>query len=308
VNGVLAYRSDVSALNRLTWFDRDGKVLGYASDPGTFNTLALSPDGSRVAAARTDQQTGNTDIWIIDLARGASTRFTFDPSLDSNAVWSPDGQRIVFSSTRDGVWNLFQKDSSGAHSEEALLKTSANKYPSDWSRDGRFLIYTEGSPKTGPDLWLLPMTGERKPVPFLQTPFREDQAQFSPDGHWVAYMSDATNQPEIYVRPFPPSEGNSGQWMISNGGGTQPRWRGDGKELFYLSGRKLMAVDISTTPTFQAGIPKPLFEAPIFPGTVPALHHWDVTPDGQRFLINVDAGGNTTPINIVVNWTEVLKK
>jgi Tol biopolymer transport system component len=156
------------------------------------------------------------------------------------------------------------------------------------------------------------MTGERKPIPFLQSQFNEDQAQFSPDGHWVTYMSDASGRSEIYARPFPPSEGG-GQWLISNGGGTEPRWRGDGKELFYFSGRKLMAVDVAATASFQAGVPKVLFEAPISNGTsfgnTGSRHHWDVTADGKRFLINTDAiENNSAPINVVLNWTATLKK
>jgi hypothetical protein len=307
--GTLAYQATATAVNRLTWFDRQGKVLSYATDIGSYDTLALSPDATRVAAPRRDLLSGNQDIWLIDLLRGGSTRFTFDPAAESNPVWSPDGRRIVFSSNRGGHADLYQKDSSGAGAEEALLKSTEIKAPQDWSRDRRYLIYSQSSPKTGVDLWTLAMTGERKPIPFLQSQFNEDQAQFSPDGHWVAYMSDASGRSEIYARPFPPSEGG-GQWLISNGGGTEPRWRGDGKELFYFSGRKLMGVDVAATASFQAGVPKVLFEAPISNGTNAGnRHHWDVTADGKRFLINTDAiENNSAPINVVLNWTAGLKK
>jgi len=311
-DGTLAYQeANAGPANRLTLFNRQGKVLSYVTDVDLHDHLALSHDGTRVAVARRDIR-GNDDIWLIDLLRGGSTRFTFGLSADSNPVWSPDDRRIVFGSNLGGVMNLYQKDSSGSGVQEALLKSKEGKFPQDWSRDGKYLVYSRRSEKGDFDLWILPMIGDRKPTPFVQSQFNEDQAEFSPDGRWVAYMSDASGRPEIYVRPFPPSE-SGGQWLISNSGGEQPRWRGDGKELFYFSGQKLMAVDVSAKAAFQAGVPKVLFEAPVSGGIVTSnngsAHHWDVTADGQRFLINTDAiDSNSARLNIVLNWTAILKK
>ena len=311
---VLAYRGDVGERNRLTWFDRQGNVLGYAAEPGTYNTLSLSRDATRAAVQRTDPQQGNNDIWLFDFVRGGSTRFTFDPSVESNPVWSPDGRRIVFTADRNGMDDLYEKDTSGVGAEEPLIKSKDpsdpfGKVAEDWSRDGRFLIYTRLAPATGYDLWFLPMTGDRNPKPFLETQFLEDQAQFSPDGRWVAYVSDASGSREVYVRPFPPSPENRGQWMISNGGGSEPRWRGDGKEMFYVSGQRVMAAAISTSPIFSAGIPQVLFSAPLYTASnTISPHDWDLAPDGKRFLINTISGeGSSIPITIVVDWSGGLK-
>jgi Tol biopolymer transport system component/predicted Ser/Thr protein kinase len=309
-NGVLAYRQGASEINRLTWFDRTGKAVGYAAEPGRFEDLALSPDGSRLAAQR-PAVSAIFDIWLIDLARATSTRFTFGPGLHVNPVWSPDGKRIAYALERTDGADVFQKDSNGTRPEEALFHHNDNAFPQDWSSDGRSLLLAVRGARTGDDLWVLPLTGAREPAPFLQTPFNESQAQFSPDGRWVAYMSDVSGQPEIYVRPFPAASSNGGQWLISTGGGFQPRWRGDGKELFYLSGSRVMAVDISTTPNFKASVPKVLFEVPIYVSTGPtaSLHTWVVSADGKRFLINVDMSANRAqPISVVLNWAAALKK
>jgi eukaryotic-like serine/threonine-protein kinase len=265
-NGVLAYRPGPgfgSGILRLSWFDRQGKVLNVALDPGNYSMLSLSPDGKQVAFVRIDNQGpgGNQDIWLFDAARGASTRFTFDPAADSAPVWSPDGSRIAFASDREGVRNLYLKPATGAGSEEVLLKSSEAKLPTDWSRDGRFLLFNSISAKTAEDLWILPMTGDRKLIPYLQTEFAETDGHFSPDGRFVAYQSNASGISQIYVQPFPNPAG--GKWMVSKDGGIQPRWRRDGKELYFLEGggTRLVAVDVSLSPTFQAGIPRVLFPA-----------------------------------------------
>jgi eukaryotic-like serine/threonine-protein kinase len=225
-------------------------------------------------------------------------------------VWSPDGSRIAFVSGRGGVSYLFEKISSGASDEAPLLQSSEPKYLYDWSRDGRFLLYSSVDPQTGFDLWVLPLSGDRKPSPFLKTRFRESQGQFSPDSRWIAYVSDESGAPEIYVRPFGPSSGSSGKWQISSGGGSGPRWRRDGQELFYFSGRKLMSVEVTAGPGFQAGVLKPLFEATVVAGGSNLdYHYWDVTADGKRFLINTQATESASaPITVVVNWAAGLKK
>lgn len=282
--------------------------------------MALSPDGARVAFSRNDAQAagkggagaggGNTDIWLYEFSRGASTRLTFDPGLDWFAVWSPDGSRIIFSSGRDGNSNLYQKVSSGAGNEDALLKSDETKYADDWSPDGRFLVYGLGR-QAG--LKVLPLTGDdRKPRPYLETE-SASQARFSPDGRYVAYTSDQSGKNEVYVRPFPTASG--GKWMVSKGGGNQPHWRRDGKELFYISAdSKMMAVEVAgASGAFQSGIPKVLFAAPIFGGgTATNTTRYDVTADGKKFLINSvpaeTTPGTSPPITVVLNWQAGLKK
>jgi eukaryotic-like serine/threonine-protein kinase len=313
-NDVLAYRSGAPfALARPTWFDRQGKALGTSAEAGTYVNLALSPDGKRVATARIEA-TGDAvgqDIWLLDFARGGSTRFTFGPGPAMWPVWSPDGARIVFQ-TLDG---LYLKPASGAGKEEPLLKTKAPIFPDDWSRDGRFLLYSAIDPKTGYDLWVLPdlggASGDRKATPFLQTQFNERYGQFSPDSHWIAYVSDESGRPEVYVRPFPASSNGGAKVKVSQEGGSQPRWRKDGKELFYLSpDGKLMAVEVvATGPVLQTGIPKPLFQVPASSPINDDAFSWDVAADGKRFLINTMAVAPAAePVTVVLNWTAGLKK
>ena len=257
-NGVLAYRTGSGQIDQPLWFDRGGKQIGSLGEAGLYATLALSPDERRVAVDRIDPQTGTNDIWLFDLLRGIPSRFTTDPAGDSNPLWSPDGSRIVFSSNREGIWNLYQKIASGVGNEEVLLKSSEWKVPVDWSSDGQFILYEKVESKTKRNLWVLPMSGNRQPFPFLQTEFNEQQAQFSPDGKWIAYTSDESGAPEVYVQTFPAS---GGRWRVSTGGGSQPKWRRDGRELFYIAAdRKLMAVDVKLGATFEAGVPKTLLE------------------------------------------------
>jgi Tol biopolymer transport system component len=314
---VLAYRTGAAATTQLTWYDRSGKILGSpVGAPGLYASLALSPDGNRVAAVmRPDAATPATDLWLIDLARGANTRFTFDPGTETYPVWSPDGGRIIFSSSRTGIMDLYQKPSNGSGAEDLLFKSGEPKQALDWSRDGRFLLFTNADPKMKSDLWFLPLEGDRKPLPFVRTEFNEAEGQFSPDGKWVAYSSDESGRREIYVQPFPPNPGG-GRWVVSNGGGAQPRWRRDGKELFFLAGNTVMATEVTPGPVFKAGVPKPLFAAStIVPGSDTAGlslsgFRYDVSADGQRFLLVTSAA--TTPasnaFNVVLNWQTLLKR
>ena len=264
-NGVLAFRGGSFANTRLTWYDRQGTVVGMAGEPGQYSDVALSPDGTRVAVRLAGPrmvgkagQWGNIDIWLHELDRGISTRFTFDPAAEGMPVWLPDGSSIVFYSNRDGPNNLYQKPSSGAGNEEALLKSGEDKSPYDWSPDGRFLLYATRSQGTGLDLWVLPLAGDnRKPSLYLKTEFNEGQARFSPDGRFVAYTSNESGKSEVYVRPFPSPSG--GKWMVSTGGGFQPRWRRNGKELFYVSAdAMLMAVGVNLSPGIQSRYPQGL--------------------------------------------------
>jgi len=311
---VLAYQNGTPGGTQLTWVDRQGKPIGTTSETSLDLSVALSPDGARAATTRGDVSLINADIWITEFARGTSTQLTFDPALDALPLWSPDGSRIVFTSARDGV-SLYQKAASGAGTDELLLKSSARIGAEDWSRDGRFLLYTLENPKTKFDLWILPdplKKGGNKPQLFLGTQANEQHGRFSPDTRWIAYTSDGSGVPEIYVRPFPVPAGGGGLWRVSNGGGSQPHWRGDGKELFYISGdNKVMAVEVSASAggsEFQVGIAKPLFGAPAFQ-FISDYPNWDVARDGQRFLfITPTAGSSQVPFTAVTNWQSLLKK
>jgi len=315
--GTLIYRTDVAGdqRRRLTWFDRQGTMVGQLGDAADyFGGVALSQDGTRVASMRGTE--GATDIWLLD-SRGVSTRFTFDAASNGFPVWSPDGNHIAFRSNRSGKFDLYWKPSNGAGDEVLLVKSEEDKLPTDWSRDGRYLMFTVNSAKTNSDLWLLPLGAPKvgQPLPFLRTESFEGFGSFSPDGRWVAYISSESGRPEVYVRPFAPSgsvassKGDlpaAGKWQVSKDGAAnaQPRWRSDGKELFYLGRQTIMAVDVSLAPVFRSGNPQPLFRLP------PGSTRWDVTADGKRFLAGVptEPDVDSEPITVVLNWTAGLKK
>jgi Tol biopolymer transport system component len=312
-NDVLAVpRGAVSS--QLTWYDREGKVMGTTGEPGAYAYLALSPDGTRLAVTKWTRADA-ANIWVLDLSRGgASTRFTFGSLTDTNPVWSPDGSRIIFSSNRDGPYNMYLKPANGVKDEELLLKSSEDKHATSWSRDGRFLLYTVVHPKTKEDIWVLRL-GDKKQVSFLSTEFNEGQARFSPDGHWVAYTSDESGQDEVYVRSFSMNSAGTaveagGKCLISNGFGVQPTWRGDGRELYYRShGGRILAVEIATNPAFRAGNPQPLGAltfALASPSPLGGLV-WDSAADGRRFLMLATKNGSQ-PYTVVLNWQAGLKK
>jgi serine/threonine protein kinase len=309
-NGVLVYRSAVGENYQLTWLDRQGIRIGTVTEPGGYNSMALSPDGRQVATSRTDpENTPHWDVWLLDVERNTSTRLTYEQVRATFPVWSADGSSVIFGSPHGNEVDLYLKLASGAGDERILLKsTGGDKYATNSSRDGRFLLYTVENPETKRDIWVLPLQGDRKPIPFLRTEFNESSGQFAPDGHWVAYTSDESGREEIYVREFSPGSAHgswdaAGKWLISNSGGTNPRWRGDGKELFYVgSDGKLMSVDISAKPIFKAGAPRPLFQLP------PGFIGGDVTADGRRFLIGVPVAQNASvPFTVVLNWQTTLK-
>jgi eukaryotic-like serine/threonine-protein kinase len=313
-NGILAYRTGSSGgAYRLTWFDRQGKALGTTGTPAAlFASDSISPDGTRALFGRIDLQSANVDLWLLDFSRDTSTRFTFGPSTSLNGVWSPDRNRIAFASKRSGVYDIYQKLTNGTSEEELLLKSNEDKFPSSWSRDGRFLLYTAIDPKTKGDLWVFPLDGNKKPFPLVQTEFNEQDGRFSPDGHLIAYTSDDSGRDEIYVRTF--SAGSTTvtdtgtKWLISNAGGEAPRWRGDGKELYYHSpDGRIMAVEITANAVFRASTPTVLFQA------LPQLNlsgfQWDVTSDGNRFLFPAqDSQVTQAPFMVVLNWQAGLKK
>ena len=298
--GVIAYRAGNDE-RQLTWFDRAGKVLGTfgAADASLMGPM-LSLDGRRAAVESVVQ--GNRDVWILDAVR--RSRVTFDAGADRLPVWSPDGVRVAFDSDRKGVRNLYLKSLNGAGSDELLLESPLESIAGDWSRDGRFLIYYVGDPKTQGDLWVLPMQGQRKPFVFVNTVANERTAQFSPDGRWVVYQSNESGRYEIYVRPFP---GPGGQWLVSTAGGIEARWSRDGRELYYVApDGTLMAAPVAVKGgAFEPGTPVPLFRPGIWGGGVNVNNkqQYDVTTDG-RFLINIATEDvNTAPIALIQNWT-----
>ena len=314
-NGVLAYRGVGTALSRLTWYDRAGTVLGPAGEQGAYWDVALSPDDARLATTLDEGRAAGTSISVLELARRVMGRLTFDVGPGDRApVWSPDGHRIAFVGRDAGGAGIFQKPSSTGGKEQVLLRpTSADKWTNDWSRDGHFLLFSSVDPQTKSDLWVLPLTRDAAPAgppePFLQTEFNERQGQFSPDTRWVAYVSDESGRPEIWVQRFPVSSSEGSKIRISVDGGDQPRWRRDGKELFYVSlDGKLMATDVSIGSALKPGITKALFAAPIQIGdeTMDSFR-WDVAAHGDRFLINT-ATTDSEPLTVVLNWTSALKR
>ena len=307
--GVLVYRSGSSETTQLIWFDRNGKQLETVGSPANYAVPWLSPDEKRIVFSRLEPQSGNADIWLMELVRGTLTRFTFDQAGDLSPIWSPDGSRIVFASDRDGTPNLYQKAASGAGNEELLLKSDHRKIPLDWSADGKFILYQELHPKTSSDVWALPLSGEQKPFPYLQTEFDERQARFSPDGKWIAYSSNESGTWQVYVQSFPAM---GGKWQVSTSGGAQPQWRRDGKELFYLSpDRKLMAVGVKGDGSkFEASLPSVTFELRIISVGLPGPRNfYAAAADGKRFLVTSLLGDPTaTPTTVVLNWTADLRR
>jgi serine/threonine protein kinase len=305
-NGVLVYANAVSLNSQLAWFNRDGRQIGSIGEPAVQRCPVLSHDESKVAVERLDPQTRTYDIWLMSLLDGALRRFTFDPSNDGNAAWSPDDRRILFTSNRKVHWDIYQKDVHGAGGDEIVVEDDNPKNVDHFSADGRYVVYTSSGPQTQNDLWVLPLLEGRSPVPLLRTRFNEVQGQVSPDGRWLAFASNESGTLEIYVQPFPAS---GARWQISTNGGAQPAWRSDGKELFYMSGdKKLVAVEVKAGSSFEPGVRKVLFQTRVS-GLVNARNHYTVTKDGQRFLINTlvqDAASQ--PYNVMLNWTRTLPR
>jgi Tol biopolymer transport system component len=307
--GMVAYRTGGASQRQLAWFDSSGKSLGSVGSPDpTWGRPRVSPDGHRVVVARTGQ--GNQDLWLLDGSR--MSRFTFDAATDDISIWSPDGTRIVFTSTRTGGGDLYEKLASGAGSEVRFVASDEVKTPSSWSRDGRFILFHSTDPQTSSDLWVTAVStspGEpsNSAAVLLKTQYREVWGAFSPDGRWVAYMSNESGRPEIYVRPFSPpgAPAAEGQWQVSTAGGIHPVWRPDGRELYYIDPvGALVAVPVAVNgSTVVPGTPMVRFSTRILGGGIDAGQgrQYDIAPDG-RFLINTVIDDIDAPITLLQHW------
>jgi Tol biopolymer transport system component len=312
--GVLAHRPGLGERRQLTWVDRAGVARGTVGSPDETGQsgVELAPNGRQVAVSRTVQ--GNLDVWLLDTGRDASDRFTFDPGLDGNPLWSWDGTRILFTSTRNGNPQLFEKAASRVGDDRPLPAFGESKMPLGWSPDGQWLLLGTRHPKTGLDLWAAQPAGDNKQIPVMTSPFDETAGQFSLDGRWVAYQSNESRPVQIYIQPFP---GPGGRRQVTTAGGSQPRWSPDGQELFYvgLDGR-LMAVPIAVGADRQleAGTAVALFRTRLATGAAIAgaqgsRAQYAVAPDGRSFLMNMTLESATTPpITVVLNWDAALKK
>jgi Tol biopolymer transport system component len=300
--GILAYRAAGDPKTQLAWFDRQGRMLGPASEPGMIDGFSLSRDGTRAVVARRESEDGPSALWIVEFARGVNMRLTFGSLSASSPIWSPDGSRILFSARREGGTGMFQLAANGSGKEELLQQRPGNVHIDSWSPGGRFIAYTAADAKGGSAIWALPANGgDRKPMLILQDSFRVRQASFSPDERWIAYVSNESGRDEVYVRGFPSGEG---KWLISSSGGTHPSWRSDGRELFYVSpDGTLTAVGIASSASgIRPDVARPLFRTR-------GATRYSATTDGQRFLMKTRVEDESPPsINVLLNWHQLLRK
>ena len=303
-NGVLIYAAGSSQSSRLVWLDRSGRELETAEAGNLENMLNpdLSPDGRRIALRVQDPQTRTRDLWLIDLVRGVPSRFTFEPRNENHPLWSPDGRDILYWSDATGAEGLYVKSASGAGEARQVAKGQDEMIASDWSRDGRFVFYSVTASGSKSQIWVLPMSGGQAPARFLAGSFNYVQGRLSPDGRWLAYVSDESGRPEVYVQTFPD---HAGKWQISSTGGVDPRWSAGGGELLYLSAdQRLMSVAIRTAPDFEAAVPKPMFVARVLLPGIGIRSYYAVTRDAQRFLVvSPRAGDALAGSSVIVNWT-----
>jgi eukaryotic-like serine/threonine-protein kinase len=304
--GVLAFQSAVTgATSQMTWYAREGLALGTVGKPDLYSNSALSPDGTKLAVGVGN--VGARDIWVYDLKRGTESRLTSSSGDNLNPLWSADGNRVIFTSSRAGQLDIYEQAANGLGNAESIYESKdQTKSVDDLASDGRYAIYDTRGGALSTDLWVLPLLGERKPLRFAESNFAAREARFSPNGRYIAYASNETGRYEIYVQTFPE---HLGKWQISTDGGGEPAWRRDGKELFYLNAEdKMIAVEVNTSAgSLQAGVPKPLFQAPLIQG-LRWRNRYVVSADGQRFLMLVPAGETApNPITVVVNWPAILK-
>jgi Tol biopolymer transport system component len=303
---LLAYRTEASDKPRLTWVYKDGKRETVAGLEDFYTHLRVSRDGSRAAMELRDSS-GNWDIWSWDFARGVKTRLTFDPKPDRAPTWAPNGHEIAFSSLRTGVWQIFRKDVSAGQPEQQLTTGAGDKIVPDWSSDGRYLLFIQIGTTTAEDIWAMPLDGDRRPFPVLQTQAIENNPALSPDGQWLAFESQQTGRPEVLVTRFPSSQAavtaDAPRWQVSTQGGSRPRWSGDGRSLFYVSLDELhvMRADVRAGATFENDAPSVFADIPVMSV---ARSPFDTTADGRLLLLERTI--NPAPLAVISNWRSIL--
>jgi len=292
LTGILAYRTHESRPSQLLWIDRAGKMLGRIAEPGEFHSFSLSPDGRFAAVSRLDHEAA-ADIWLLDLAREIQSRFTFDPAMDADPLWSPDGSLVVFLSNRNGLPAIYQKSVRNGTSEELLLRATGIATLDSWSPDGRYILYTRRSERGKTEIAVVATGGDHKPFSPVQSEFDLKQAHFSPDGRWIAYVSNESGKDEVFVQTFPELKG---KWQVSASGGFEPRWSPDGRELFYISADgMLMAVAVSgNSGVLESGIPRSLLHM--------TGQEYQVSRDGRFLVMSQPEGSTPAPIHVVVGW------
>jgi Tol biopolymer transport system component len=303
--GLLLFQPDIASPSRLLWFDRAGKELGSVGEPDLYGSLRLSPDGKRLALDIFDSRRSRSEVWVVDLSSGARTKLVMGDSQNSLPIWSPDGDRVVFASDRKakGVHNDIWVKSINGGTEELLLESTDDRSPEDWSRDGRFLSFSviPASGRRNQQVWFADLVSGRKVTPFQTGALTQVNSRISPDGRWLAFDSDESGRTEVCVVSFP---SGTGKWQVSAAGGSLPLWRGDGRELYFVSvDNKIMAAPVQADSSFHAGSPAPLFA--IHPKSSPGV--FDVTADGQRFLVNsLPADLSSPPLTLISNWPATL--
>jgi Tol biopolymer transport system component len=308
--GTLAYVQGEAPIveHALAWVDLKGKIQPLALPKRNYYEPALSPDGKRLAVVIAGTQ--NDDIWVLDLARESLTRLTFGPASARSPVWTPDGTRVAYSAERDGRLGIIWKPADGSGPEERLTSSLAIQAPESFSPDGKLLVFTQNDSSQRGDIMVLPLEGDRKPRPFLTTPFDEHLARISPDGRWLAYSSNESGSEELYVQTFP---GPGGKWQISRGGtgAAYAVWSRDGRQLFFRNGGgTLSRVDVTTQPSFSVSSPKDLFPF-TFGGFRPSARSmFDLAPDAQRLLMipGSEKEGARNQLNVVLRWADELKR
>ncbi|MGH9579402.1 MAG: hypothetical protein ACRD2R_00285, partial [Terriglobales bacterium] len=299
-NGMLLYRKSVSTATQAMWMDRNGRELGKVAEPGLYLTPQLSADGSKLALIRVDQGSQNGDVWVVDLKRNTMSRATFAEAPNLSYALSPDGNLVAVDTNSSGSHGqLWTQAVSGTGAKEDLVDSPSWLTVNDWSRDGRYLFGDVQENKTRQDVFFVDLKGDRKLTKFLQSPAAEQVPRLSPNGKWLAYTSDESGRVEVYVTAFP---GPGGKWQVSNGGGDIPQWSRDGKELYFVSGPKIMAVPVSNPAVFEFGTPQPLPLPTDLQSFIPGSA-------SDRFLVLKPSGSaQASTVQLVLNWTEALKK